>query len=85
MIKLREKLEITDVTSISMGKGGKTLEIMLRAIQNRQRQFVMSNTDQRLQMGWAIRQAFRVQTGKSLKVFDEQGDEFSNKLDELCL
>lgn len=35
-------------------------------------------------MCWAIKQAFRVQTQKNIKVFDENGDEASKRLDELC-
>jgi len=35
-------------------------------------------------MCWVLRQAFNLQTSKSIKVFDENGDEFSHRLDQLC-
>ena len=35
-------------------------------------------------MCWVLRQAFTLQTSKAIKVFDENGDEFSNRLDQLC-
>ena len=44
----------------------------------------MSNDDQRLQFLWAIRQAYQVHTSKKIKVYDENGDEFSNKMDQLA-
>jgi hypothetical protein len=85
VIKIREKIDIADVTSVGLSRGGKSLEVMLRTSGQRQRSYMMSNNDQRLQMCWAIRQSFKVQTQKNIKVFDENGDEFSKKLDELCI
>lgn len=74
IIKIREKIEIQELTSVSLQRnvpgvsdstnagGGKCLQIMLRATSNRMRHFVLSTDEQRLQMCWALRQAFTVYT-----------------------
>lgn len=79
-----------DVTSVSLSRGGGKsafgFDVMLRtSAKNRMRKYLMSSDEVRLQMCWAVRQAFRVQSQKQIKVFDENGDEFSKRLDEMCL
>jgi len=90
LLKVKERVEIIDITSISLSRGGGKsafgLDVMLRtSAKNRLRKFLMSTDEVRLQMCWAVRQAFRVQSQKQIKVFDENGDEFSKRLDEMCL
>ncbi len=47
--------------------------------------FTLSSHDQCLLLCWVLRQAYTLQTSKkAIKVFDENGDEFSARLDTLC-
>jgi hypothetical protein len=67
LLKVKEKIEIMDITSISLSRGGGKsaygLDVMLRtSAKNRLRKFLMSSDDVRQQMCWAVRQAFRVQS-----------------------
>ena len=60
---------------------------MLRTCGNsntRQRLYVMSTDELRLQFLWAISQAHMVHTSRRIKVYDENGDEFSSKMDQLA-
>lgn len=62
MLKVREKIEVLDMTSISLarsvgsGKSTASLDVMLRtSSKNRLRQYMMCSDEQRLQMSWALR------------------------------
>lgn len=48
LLKIRDKLDITDVTSLQLGRNGSMIEVMLRTSGMRQKQFMLTKKEERL-------------------------------------
>lgn len=48
LLHIRDKIDIGDVTSLGLGRGGSIIEVMLRTSGMRQKQFMLTKKEERL-------------------------------------